>query len=171
MALFQVHGFLFIWPNHSVCGIQTKHQEAMCHAPFSGDKVRVKVTQVVSSFGPVCSVVVSLFDLLDIRHIYNIWRATCRAPFPGWKVKVTRVISRFWPCPRHGFVPIWPNNFICGIHTTHDGRSACTIFRMKGQKSRSHGSFKILALSAPLIYPFLSCLLRGYMDIGVAFCC
>ena len=43
---------------------------------------------------------------------------------------------QFWPSPLCGFVPIWLNHFICGIHTTHEGtmyRAPFSWSKVKGQ--------------------------------------
>ena len=53
-----------------------------------------------------------------------------------------------------GFVPIFLNYFICGIHTTHGGR--CVAHHFQDQRSRSHRSFEVFTLSAPWLPPHLT---------------
>ena len=87
----------------------------------------------------------------------------------------------FLSCPLHGFRLIWPNHFICVIHsyTTHNEAMcrapflieslhmwhtynawgddvSCPICMTKGQRSRSHGSFQFLALSDTWLRPYLA---------------
>ena len=67
---FFLPGFIPIWPNHFICGIHTTHEEVMCPIPFPGSKV--KVTWVVSSFGPVHSVAHPyLTESLHKWHTHN----------------------------------------------------------------------------------------------------
>ena len=69
------------------------------------------------------------FVLQPTHELYGLWcwcdismyKVTpCRAPFSGWKVKDQGHTGsfKFWPC---GFVSIWLNHFICGVHTTYEG--------------------------------------------------
>ena len=115
----------------------------------------VLTTWVISNFGLVRSVASSLFDwITSIRTTHE------DAPFSGWKVKCQGHTghSKFLLCRLRGFLRIWPNHFICGIHRTHEGRRVTHHFRIKGQRSRSHGSFKFFTLSALWLPPY--CLVK-----------
>ena len=52
---------------------------------------------------------------------------------------------KFLSCPIHGFLLIWLNNFICGIHTTHERAMCLATFPGRGgQRSMWHVSFNTL---------------------------
>ena len=102
------------------------------YAPFSGWKV--KVTRAIQNFYHTYSVAPSLFDrFISYKNTCTTHEVTmCRTSFPGQKVMVTW--SEFWLCPFCGFLLIWPNNFICGIHIAHEGMMCRTPF--SGWKSK-----------------------------------
>ena len=137
---------LLIWPNYFVCVIHITHEGAMCHAPFSGWKVKGQGHMVSVNFWPC---LLRGFIPVWLNHFVHDIHTTheglmCRDPFSGWKVKGKGHMDHFklWPCLLCGFVPIWLNHFICGIHTKHEGGDvSSTISRMKDLRSRSRGSF------------------------------
>ena len=111
-------GFLLIWQDHSIFDIHTTHEEKMCHASFSGWKVKGQSHMDVSKFlpCPLCSSV-------PISPIHFIWEThttheveMCRAPFPAQNGHLKFLLSP--PC---GFLLIWPDvsctifiNPLCG---------------------------------------------------------
>ena len=119
----------------------------------SHQSFELKGTRVILSFYRFRLVASSLFDRITsyLAYIQHM-KGRCVANHfqdKSAKVKVTQVIWSFGRVS--GFLFIWPNHLICGIHTTHDGwvDVSRTIFRMKGQRSTSQWSFQILTLSAP----------------------
>ena len=98
-----------------------------------------------------------LTESLHMWHTYTTHEGVmCRAPFSGWKVNGQGHMGRFkfWSCLLCGFIPIWLNHFICGIHATHEG--LCVAHHFQDERSRSHRSFLVLALSALWLHPYLA---------------
>ena len=123
---------------------------------FQDERSKVKVTWVVSSFGPVRSVPLSLFD----------WITSYLAYINTWGDDVLRIIFRmtcqghtghlkFWPCPLHGFISIWLKitSYVLHTYNTWGNDVSHTIFRRKGQRSRSYGLFEVFTLSTPWLPP------------------
>ena len=141
------------------CVAYIQHMRGRCVMHHFQDKrSAVKVTWVVSSFGPVCSVALSLFDRITSYEAY-IQHMGGRCVMPHFQDERSRWHRSFPVLARAlcGFVPVWLNHFICGIHTTHDGTICHTLFfRMKGQRSRSHGSLEVFTWSAPWLPPYLT---------------
>ena len=144
-----LHGFLLIWPNHFICGIHTTHERATHHASFSVRKVNGQGHMGLFKFWPcpLCGFVPIWLNHLYVAYIQHI-RGWCVAPHfqdQRSKVKVTQVTSHLGPVCSVAlslFGLITSNTWGDGVHT---------IFRMKGQKSRSHGSFQVLALSTSYV--------------------
>ena len=103
---------------------------------FQDERSKVKVTWVVSSFGPVRSVPLSLFD----------WITSYLAYINTWGDDVLRIIFRmtgqghtghlkFWPSPLHGFISIWLNHFICVAYIQHM-RGRCVSHHFQEERSK-----------------------------------
>ena len=61
---------------------------------------------------------------------------------------------RFWPSPPRGFIFIWPNHFIFGIHTTHGGAkcwASCSRWNVKCQGHTGRFKFWPCPLSGLLL--------------------
>ena len=114
---------------------------------YQDERSKVNVTWVVSSFGPVRSLASSKFDKIT-SYVAYMWCTIFR-------MKGHRFRSQ--GCLLCGFLLIWPNHIICGIQTTHEGAMCLALFSVwKGQRSRWHGVFQVLTLSAPWLPPYLT---------------
>ena len=105
---------------------------------------------VCPSVRPACSVrsvAPSLFDRISsyVAQIHPIreWCVTYHFEVKG-QGHTGRLI--FWPCSLCSSLAIWWNFFLCGTNIPHKGMICHVPFL--GQKSRSHGSFELLAMSA-----------------------
>ena len=123
-----------------VAYMYTTHEGAMCHASFSGSKV--KVPQVVSSFGFVCSVASSLFDWITsyvayiqhmrgrcVTHHFHDQRSRSHGSFQFFGV------SSPWLPHLTESLHMWHTYSIWGSDVWH------TNFRTKGQGHKGRFQF------------------------------
>ena len=127
----------------------------ICHAPFPGAKV--KVTWVVWSFGPVCSVAWSLFGQITSYVAYIKHKGQCVAPhFQDQKSRSHgsfKVLALSAPWIR---LYLAESLHLWQAYNTWGDNVLCTIFKMIVQRSRSHRSFKVFTLSTPWLPPYLT---------------
>ena len=130
---------------------KAKGQGHSCHSKFFSCPLHGSVP-----IWPICFI-------LGTNLVHDV--LMCSGPSPGQKIKgqghtghlkwTSHLLLEVFPCLLRGSVPFWQNHFICGINTWEDHVS-CTIFRMKGQRSRSHGSFEVFAVSGLWLPPYLT---------------
>ena len=134
---------------------------------FQVKRSKVKVTWVVSSFGPVCSVAWSLCYLITsyvgcIQHM----RGRCVAhhfQVKRSKVRVTWVVSSFGPVCSMA----WSLCYLITSYVAHIQRmrSRCVAHDFQCQRSRSHRSCEAFPLSAPWLAPY--CLVKWVKYLNV----
>ena len=87
---------------------------------------------------PLCSsVLISLINFIwDTHTTHEV--IMCYSPFPGQKVKGQDHTGhlKFSSCLLHGFLLIWPNHFICGMHAyIQDTRGQLVMHHFQDERS------------------------------------
>ena len=161
--------------------------ECLWHIQFQVKRSKVKVTGVIWSFCCVGSMDPWLFDrsfqvlvlfalglhpyLTESLHMWHTYSTThekmCCTQFSGWKVKGQGHTGhlKFLLCPLRGFLLIWPNHFICGIYTTHEGAMCHAPFSGSKVKVTRIGQRLFFAALGSLTYLSQGQSIRGRCGI------
>ena len=98
-------------------------------------------------------------ESLHIWHAHNIWGGNmARTIFrtKGQRLRSHRLF-KVWPCPFHGVIPIWPNQFILYVANIHHMRgwvmchAPSSRWKVKGQGHMGHLNFLLCLFCGVLL--------------------
>ena len=155
-----------IWPICFTLSTNIVHDVTMSCHPLPGQQVTGQDHTVhlkwrshwlleVFAASLFCSVPIWLNHFICSIHITHEG-TMCHGPFSGWKVKSQGHMDqpKCLVCSLCSSVPISTIHFIWDTNNPWGRNVSRTISRSKAQRSRSHGSFQVCALSTTWLPPY-----------------